>query len=251
MSELIGTAALVAVGCSFVVVDFAPNSPVTHWIVSDGLRRAITGFLFGSTGGLIAVSRIGKVSGAHINPVVTLAFWLQKKLSAKLVLVYVAGQCLGATLGASLLLLWGAWAHATHDAATIPGPDGAVAALGGETAATFCLIAGLFLFLGHRRLRHYTPALFPALYAFLVWIEAPLSGTSTNPARTLGPAIIAATWTGWWVYVLGPLLGALLGWGFLNQLLPRIQGEITVAKLYHFAHDPYAVFHRPQKRPND
>lgn len=244
-SELVGTALLLAVGGSFVIVDFAPTSPITHLIADAALRRAMTGFLFGCTGGLIAISRIGKLSGAHINPIVTVAFWLQKKLPGALALVYICGQLMGAVLGAAALSFWGPWAHATHSAATLPGPLGVWLATGGEALATCCLIVGLFLFLGHRRLRRFTPALFPGLYAVLVWAEAPLSGTSTNPARTLGPDLIAHIWTGWWVYLIGPIGGTLIALTLLKRLIPWFLSEVEVAKLYHFTHDPYGVFHRP------
>jgi aquaporin Z len=73
-AEFIGTAVLVSVGLSFVIFDFGSGSPVTGFIPDAGLRRLITGFLFGTTGGLIALSPAGKVSGAHINPAVSLAF---------------------------------------------------------------------------------------------------------------------------------------------------------------------------------
>jgi len=77
-SELVGTALLVAVGCSFVVLDFGAGSPVAALVPGAGVRRALTGFLFGSAGALIAVSPVGKVSGAHLNPAVTFAFWLMR-----------------------------------------------------------------------------------------------------------------------------------------------------------------------------
>ena len=242
-SELVGTALLLAVGGSFVVVDFAPTSPITHLIADTALRRAMTGFLFGCTGGLIAISGIGKLSGAHINPVVTVAFWLQKKLPGPLAIVYIGGQSLGAILGAAALSFWGPWARATHNAATLPGAFGVWLATGGEALATCCLIVGLFLFIGHRSLRRFTPALFPGLYAALVWWEAPLSGTSTNPARTLGPDLVTHIWTGWWVYLIGPIGGTLIALTLLNRLMPWLRSEIGVAKLYHFRHDPYGVFH--------
>ena len=69
-AELIGTALLVAVGLSFVILGFGPSSPVVQLIPSAGWRRLITGFLFGTTGALIALSPLGKESGANINPVV-------------------------------------------------------------------------------------------------------------------------------------------------------------------------------------
>ena len=244
LSEFIGTALLVAMGCSFVVWDFGRGSPVIHWIPSAGLRRALTGFLFGCVGGSIAVTRIGKVSGAHINPVVSLAFWVKGKLTGRLALRYVIAQLAGGITGALPLLLWGAMAQSTADAATVPGSAGVWVAALGEVSATFCLIVGLFSFVGHRSLRRFTPLLFPFLYAFLVYWEAPLSGTSTNPARSLGPALVAAAWHGWWIYWVGPGLGAALALGFLTLGVPLTRWDMEVAKLYHFHHDPAGVFHK-------
>jgi aquaporin Z len=111
----------------------------------------------------------------------------------------------------------------------------------GETVTTFALIVGLFLFLRHRRVRLLTPFLFPFLYAFMVYVEAPISGTSTNPARSLGPAVISGAWHDWWVYWLGPALGALAGVS-LYKFSPLRHLEVEVAKLCHFDHDPYGVF---------
>lgn len=244
LSEFIGTALLIAVGCSFVVLDFAPRSPVVQAIGDAGVRRAITGFCFGSTGGLIALSPIGKTSGAHINPVVTMAFWLQKKISGRLAVGYVMAQCAGALLGAWILTAWGSWASLTQDAASVPGPAGNVVAAAGELGATFCLVVGLFLFLRSRRARRFTPALFPVLYAVMVYIEAPLSGTSTNPARSLGPELVSHLWTGWWVYWAGPVAGSAFAVWVLLQLFPMIHDEVEVAKLYYFDHDPFGIFHR-------
>ncbi len=241
-SELAGTAVLVAVGVSFVILDFGTGSPVVALLPDPGLRRAITGFLFGSTGALIAVSWVGKESGAHINPVVTLAFWMRGKLGFGHALGYVAAQLLGAVLGALPLLLWGATGSSIHYGATLPGAgDPAWAALAGEVGTTFALVFLLFTFLGHRRLRRFTPLLFPVLYALMVFLEAPLSGTSTNPARTLGPSLVSGAWAAWWVYWIGPAVGAALG--VAAHRLRWLRGlEIEVAKLYHFEHDRHGVF---------
>ncbi len=239
-AELVGTALLVGVGCSLVIIDFGAGSPVVTLLPGAGARRALTGFLFGCVGALIAVSPIGKVSGAHINPVVTLAFWLMRRMKGRVALGYVAAQLLGGLAGAAALRAWGAMGASAAYGATEPGPAGPWVATLGEAAATFCLITGLFLFLGRPRLRALTPALFPFLYAVLVWIEAPLSGTSTNPARTLGPNLVAGAVGGWWVYWLGPLLGALAGLGILSA--PWVSLEIRVAKVFHFEHDRFGVF---------
>ncbi len=247
LSEFIGTALLVAVGCSFVVWDFGRGSPMIHWIPSAGFRRALTGFLFGSVGGSIAVSRVGKVSGAHINPVVSMGFWIRGKLTGRLALRYVIAQLAGGIIGTLALLLWGPLAQSTKDAATIPGASGVWVAALGEMGATFCLIVGLFSFVGHRSLRRFTPLLFPFLYAFLVYWEAPLSGTSTNPARSLGPAVVASAWHGWWVYWVGPGMGTMLALGVLSLAKPLTHWDMEVAKLYHFHRDPAGIFHQLKK----
>jgi len=243
-SELFGTALLVMVGLSIVILDFGEASPVVHYLPSAGFRRLMTGFLFGTTGAVIALSPLGKESGAHINPAVTLAFWMMGKLQARHALGYVIGQSAGAVAGAVPLLLWGSMGRSVGFGVTLPGAGYGVGwALLGETLSTFALITGVLWFLGHRRIRAFTPLLFPFLYGVMVLVEAPVSGTSTNPARSLGPALISGDWHDWWVYWIGPLLGTLMGvglyrWTWLRRL------EIEVAKLYHFEHDRYSVFHR-------
>jgi len=241
-AEFLGTAILVGVGVSFVILDFGTGSPVVGLVPDPGLRRALTGLLFGSTGALIAYSEIGKESGAHINPVVTLAFWLRGTVAKTQALGYMLFQCLGAVVGAIPLLLWGRTGGSIAYGATVPGRGYPVwAALAGEIVTTFALVFLLFFFIGHRRLRRFTPLLFPALYALMVFAEAPVSGTSTNPARTLGPAVVSGQWTAWWVYWLGPTLGALIGVA-VHNLRWFEWLEIEVAKVYHFEVDRHGVF---------
>ncbi len=226
-----------------MIVDLGLGSPLTYIIPNEGVRRAITGFLFGSTGALITLSPLGKTSGAHINPAVTLAFWLMGRMKSRHALGYVACQLIGAVLGAVPLLAWGAMGRSVAYGATVPGPAyGDTLALAGEVVTTFALVFGLFVFLRHKTLRAFTPALLPPLYCFMVWIEAPVSGTSTNPARTLGPAVIAGNWHGWWVYWIGPLIGTLLAIA-AYKLAGWERRMIEVAKVYHFDHDPTGIFH--------
>ncbi len=242
LSEMIGTGLLVAVGLSAVILNFSPTSPVASALPSPGARRLLTGFLFGTTGGLIALSPVGKSSGAHINPVVTLAFWIQRKFDGERALGFVAAQLVGAALGALPLLLWGHFGATVHYGATEPGDGfGVVGALLGEIATTYALVLGLFIFLGHARLRPFTPLLFPFLYAIMVYLEAPVSGTSTNPARSFGPSLISGVWHAWWVYWVGPIVGSLLGVAsFQHPWLRRL--EIEVAKVYHYELDPHGLF---------
>ena len=239
--ELGGTALLLLVGLSIVIFMFGAGSPAVALVPGDGLRRLITGFLFGTTGAAIALSGLGKISGAHINPVVTGAFWMMGKLDARTAAGYVLAQLAGAVLGSVPLLAWGAMGRSVAFAATLPGKGyTAGSVLLGEATTTFALIVGLAVFLGFRRLRPYTPGLFPFLYAAMVYLEAPVSGTSTNPARSLGPAIVSGQWQGWWIYWAGPILGTFAAVLACSVLAKRI----SVAKLYHFDSDPHRLFHR-------
>jgi len=242
-SELVGTGLLVGVGLSIVIALFGTNSALIPLLPDPGARRMVAGFLFGTTGALIAVSRIGKISGAHINPVVTLAFWILGKMNNVHAVTYIIAQCVGAVLGAIPLLMWGETGKSIAYGATLPGAKyGVWIALTGEILTTFALIIGLFVFLGHKRLSAWTPLLFPFLYAVMVYLEAPLSGTSTNPARSLGPAVISDQWHGWWIYIAGPITGTWLATVVQRRtLLKRL--EIGIAKVYHFKHDPHGIFH--------
>jgi aquaporin Z len=241
-AEFGGTAILVAVGLSVVILDFAAGSPIVGLLPGAGVRRLLTGFLFGCTGALIAVSPLGRISGAHINPAVTWAFWLSGKLRGPHAAGYVLAQLAGGAAGAVPLLLWGGMGASVEFGATTPGPGVAAwAALLGEIGTTFTMVYLLFFFVSHRRIRSFTPLLFPFLYAAMVFLEAGVSGTSTNPARSLGPALISRDWRAFWVYCAGPLLGALIAAGLHSRRWLGLL-EVEVAKLYHFEHDPHRVF---------
>ncbi len=240
LSEFAGTAVLVAGGLSAVIIDTSPDGPVAPHVGLGG-RLALTGFLFGTVGALIAVSPVGKVSGAHINPIVTLAFVARRRMRPWLGAGYVVAQLSGAIAGAATLLAWGHMGREVSFGVTVPGRAyGPVLALAGEAVTSATLIVLLFCFIGARRLRAFTPLLFPPLYALMVFLEAPVSGTSTNPARSLGPAVIAGVWQGWWVYWVGPVAGALAG--VLLTRVPLLRWlEFDAAKVYHFEHDPHGL----------
>ncbi|HKE84426.1 MAG TPA: aquaporin [Vicinamibacterales bacterium] len=240
-SELVGTALLVLGGVSFVILMSGEGSPMAHILPNAQLRTIVTALLFGCVGSAIAVSPVGKESGAHINPAVTMGFWLMRKLDGRTAVGYVVAQIVGGCVGALPLLLWGSMGRSIGFGATMPGPGySATAAIVGEAIATGALIATLCMLLGFRHLRGYTPFVIPWLYAVMVPLEAPISGTSTNPARTFGPALISGTWDGWWVYWIGPGLGVVVAVLLCSRLAKRIE----VAKLYHFESDRRRLFHR-------
>ena len=237
-AEFIGTAVLLFFGLSLVIVMFGAGNPVAKLLPDVRVRMIASGFLFGCVGGSIAISHVGKYSGAHINPMVTLVFWLFGKLESPVALGYVLAQLAGGIAGCLPLLAWGPLGRSISFGATVPG-EGYTTwdAILGEALTTFGLVTVLCLFIGFRHLRQFTPAVIPVLYAIMVPLEAPVSGTSTNPARSLGPAVISGEWHGWWIYWLGPFLGTLACALFFSRLKYRIEE----ARLYYFEAQPRRI----------
>lgn len=233
-AELLGTALLVFGGVSWVTVMFSPHSPLPALLPDAGLRRALTGALFGLTGTAVTLSPLGRLSGAHLNPAVTFAFWLERQIGPGNAVLYVGAQLLGGVLGAAALLVWGRWGRAVAFGVTRPAPGvSAALACALEAAITFALVTVIFVLLAHGRTRSWTPWSIPPLFSLLVWLEAPLTGTSANPARSLGPALVTGTWTDAWVYAVGPLVGAGAA---VSLIALEVWGtrRIREARLAHF-----------------
>jgi len=239
LSEFIGTAILLLLGLSLVIAMYGAGSSIALLLPDMRLRMIISGFLFGAVGGSIALSQVGKVSGAHINPVVTLGFWLMGKIRTSVAVGYVAAQLAGGVVGCLPLLAWGSMGRSIQFGATVPGSGySSSAALLGEAITTFGLISALCVFIALRPLRRFTPAMIPFLYALMVPLEALISGTSTNPARSFGPSVISGQWHGWWIYWAGPILGTLASIALFSFLGMKVEE----AKLYHFESQDRKVF---------
>jgi aquaporin Z len=116
-------------------------------------------------------------------------------------------------------------------AATVPGPDGLGVAFVAELLMTFLLMAVILVVSNRPDLHRFTGLCAAALVATYIILEAPLSGMSLNPARTVGSAVHAAVWTGLWLYLTAPLLG-MLGAAQLHVLIGG-SSAIRCAKLHH------------------
>lgn len=230
-AEFVGTALLVLGGLSAVTFDFAPGLPMVHWLPNASVRRLLTGLLFAGSGSLLALSPLGKLSGAHLNPAVSLAFWVQGKMHGWDIVGYVLSQLAGGVAGVWLLdAVWGDNAHSIHDGVTVPGLGyTGLDAFGAEVAMTFLLVFGILFFVSSPELMRWTPLMTWLLVATLVWVGAPVSGTSLNPARSFGPAFVTGVTAWQWIYWLAPPLGALLAVGAFRF----VPGDVLTGKLFH------------------
>jgi aquaporin Z len=235
-AELAGTALLVFIGLSIVIVMWGQGAPLASLPIPPDARRLLTGFLFGTVGASIAYSPIGRMSGAHINPAMTFAFWLEGKLRWRDASFYVLAQLIGAAFGSIALLVWGAAGASDTWGASMP-EHGVpfLLPIAGEALCTFLLVFLIFVFAAHKITQPFTPLVNPPLFAILTWLEAPLSGASANPARSFGPEVVSRLWEGWWIYWIGPCLGAGLAVLVLrNDILKHLRP--AEARLCHFGH---------------
>jgi len=157
---------------------------------------------------------MGAVSGAHLNPVVSLAFALRNDFPSRRLAGYIAAQLVGATL--ACLFLLAVFGNVEHLGATLPGPGyHNWQALLMEIALTGGLVSVILGTASAAQNVGTIGALGVGGYIALAGLwAAPVSGVSMNPARSFGPALVSGDWSSYWVYVLGPLIGALIAVGF-------------------------------------
>jgi aquaporin Z len=216
---------------------FLPGSPIAELFPDPLLRRALMGLIMGLTAIAIIYSPWGQQSGAHLNPAVTLTFWRLGKVATWDAAFYALAQFAGGALGVLvvLALLGAVFADPPVSyIATIPGPAGAAAALGAEAAISFGLMTVILFTTNTPRLMRLTGVFAGCLVALYITFEAPLSGMSMNPARTLASALPGSLWQGLWIYFVGPTVGMLLAVEFYR--LVRRTPEVICAKLNHHTH---------------
>ena len=200
-AECLGTFCLVFAGTGAIVVDQASGGAISHAGIALTFGLVVMAMIYA----------LGDVSGAHLNPAVTIGFWVARRVDAGTVLPYIAAQCLGA-LAASLLLRV---LFPTNEllGATIPaGPWWQSLVL--EFVLTFML---MFVILnvatGSQEKGMMAGAAIGGVVALEAMFAGPICGASMNPARSLAPAIVSEHIMEVWIYLVAPILGALLAVG--------------------------------------
>ena len=197
LAEGLGTAVLLIFGTGAAVVDSQ-----THALGHGGVAAAFGLVVF------ILIESLGETSGAHINPAVTVAFWARGRFPGRRVLPYVLAQLAGAALGSFLVQLIAG--PGSDLGATLPA-HGPWLALGIETFITCWLMLVIFrVTSGSKETGMVAGLAISATVALEALVAGPLTGASMNPARSLAPALLSGNWADWWVYLVGPMAGALL-----------------------------------------
>jgi len=198
ISEMFGTFALVFFGTGAIVVNDLSDGIVSH----AGIAL---------TFGLIVLAMIyalGDISGAHLNPAVTMGFWAARRLPSRLVLPYITSQLLGA-IAASLLLRRLFLNHSTLGATHPAGTSMQSFVL--EIVLTLVLMFVILAVSTGAKEKGITAGIaVGAVIALEALFAGPISGASMNPARSIAPALVTLDMTHLWVYIAAPLVGSFL-----------------------------------------
>ncbi len=209
LAEALGTYFLVLAGCGAIIVD-AQTGALGHAGVAGAFGLVI----------LVLVLATGHVSGAHLNPAVTLAFRSMHRISSRDAGGYIASQLTGAVLGATTLavLFVPPIGSATNLGATVP------SAGSGQALLLEVLLTAMLMFVitavatDPRATSQLAAVAIGGTVALGALWGGPISGASMNPARSFGPALVSGMWHGHWLYWIGPIAGALAG-AWLARLL--------------------------------
>jgi len=240
---------MVSAGAVGVALE-APGSPLRAAVPGDGPRRALAGLAMGLTAIALIYSPFGRRSGAHINPAVTLAFLALGKLRPRDAAGYAAAQLAGGLAGVALVAALAGPAFVDPPVrwvVTAPGPRGPALAFAAELAISFAQMAIVLVASNTPRLAPWTGVLAGAGVATWIALEAPLSGMSMNPARTLASALPAGVFDHLWLYLVAPPLGMLAAaaaWRSLRGArafgCAKLQHDLAVRCIF-CGHEPHAA----------
>lgn len=212
VAEAIGTFFLVLIGPGAAMVDARSGGAIGHAGVALAFAFVVLAMIYS----------IGHLSGAHINPAVTVAFWSAGRFPGREVAPYVLAQCAGAVL-ASLTLRW-ILGPVGNLGATVPVGLTPGRAFAVEWLLSFALMLVIVAVATDSRVADGFAGLAVGLtVGFDAMMGGPLTGASMNPARSLGPAVAGGEWSAHWVYWVAPvtaMVAAVLVYEFLRPARP-------------------------------
>ena len=197
-AEFLGTFILVFAGTAAIVVNDLHGGVITHLGIAFVFGLVVSAMIY----------TLGDISGAHINPAVTFAFWLAGRFPGKDVTPYIISQVLGA-IAASLLVYLLFSEHQTLGA-TLPAGSNAQSFIL-ETILAFILVLAIInVATGAKEKGIMAGAAIGAVVAFEALFAGPITGASMNPARSIGPALVSGHLSSLWIYIAAPLSGAFI-----------------------------------------
>jgi MIP family channel proteins len=197
IAEAIGTFFLVLIGPGAAMVDAFSHGAIGHAGVALSFAFVIVAMIYAT----------GHLSGAHLNPAVTLGFWSARRFPAREVAPYIAAQCIGAV--AASLALRTAIGNVGDMGATLPAVS-VGAAFAVEWLLSFALMFVIMAVATDERVASGFAAIAVGLtVGFCALMGGPLTGASMNPARSFGPAIVGGAWRAHWIYWAAPITAAM------------------------------------------
>lgn len=208
IAEFIGTFALVFCGTGAVVVNSLSNGSLGLLGISAAFGIVIIGMIY----------VFGSISGAHINPAVTIALAVGKLIPKKEMLGYVIAQVLGAFFASALLFL--IFPRAETLGETLPSIGSIASSFVLEAVLTFFLMLTILGITSKKEHAHLAGIVIGVFVMGIILIAGPISGGSFNPARSLAPAILLGNIDALWIYIIAPILGSVLAmflWEFISN----------------------------------
>lgn len=208
------------------------ESPIRVAIPNNFVRLCLMGLAMGGTAIGINYSPMGKLSGAHMNPAVTLSFVGLGKINFTDAIFYLVFQLVGGVAAVMLMsIIIGVPFHDEHVnyVVTIPGRSGVVAAFLLEFIMAFAMMFMVLVTSNNKKFAKYTGAIAGIFVMSYVILSGPISGFSINPARTIASAVPSGVYTSFWIYMTAPFLGMFSAAGFYKA----IGGRANCAKINH------------------
>jgi aquaporin Z len=208
VAEIIGTFALVFCGTGAIIIDQETGGSISHVGVAATFGLIVAAMIY----------TVGDISGAHLNPAVTVAFWIAKKFPAKQIIPYISSQAAGAVI-ASVTLRFLFPANEFLGATMPAGP--AMQSFVLELILTFIL---MFVILhvanGSKEQGMFAGLAIGSVVLLEAMFAGPICGASMNPIRSLAPALVSGNLQHLWIYLTAPVLGAIAAvftWRFLTH----------------------------------